>query len=146
MEVHLEVIVCLPRDATTVNLIRSALADMLTVLGVEEDCADDLRLAVSEACSNVVLHASSDDEYEVKLRVDETRCTISVRDTGHGFDSAALSGVMPSARSVKGRGVALMHAVMDSVDLESSPQAGTVVNLRRALIVRPGSMLAQLRR
>lgn len=104
MEVHLEVIVCLPRDATTVNLIRSALADMLTVLGVEEDCADDLRLAVSEACSNVVLHASSDDEYEVKLRVDETRCTISVRDTGHGFDSAALSGVMPSACSVKGRG------------------------------------------
>jgi serine/threonine-protein kinase RsbW len=144
--VHLEVAVCLPQEAVSVALVRGAVTDILVLFGVEQGCIDDVRLAVSEACTNVVRHAGGDDEYEVRLRIDDDRCAISVRDAGHGFDAAALSGVMPSADSARGRGVSIMRAVMSSVQLDSSPEDGTVVNLVTTLSGRPDGPFDQLRR
>lgn len=128
------------------GLVRGAVTEMLVLFGVEQGCIDDVRLAVSEACTNVVRHAGGDDEYEVRLCIDDDQCAVSVRDAGHGFDAADLSGVMPSANSARGRGVAIMQAVMNSVELESSPEEGTVVNLVTSLNGRPDGPFEQLRR
>ena len=46
-----------PRDATSVPLTRRVLDAALASLGVTEDCRADVRLALSEACTNVVRHA-----------------------------------------------------------------------------------------
>ena len=143
---HLDVAICLPREAETVALVRSAVADMLRGFGVEADCVEDVRLAVSEACTNVIDHAATNDEYEVQVRVDEHRCVIDVRNTGQGFDAASLSGVRADPLSARGRGVEIMNAVMDGVEFTSEPEAGTIVHLVRDLQVRPESPLARLRR
>lgn len=133
---YLEFALCLPRETHTVGLIRQAVASMLTLLEVEPECLEDIRLAVSEACTNVVVHAASDDEYEVVVRVEGDRCFVSVKNTGHGFDADSLTGEMPDPTSPRGRGVAIMHSVMSGVDLASSPEAGTVVRLVRELAFR----------
>jgi serine/threonine-protein kinase RsbW len=134
----------LPKEAETVALVRSSVTGTLLMLGVEEDCAEDIRLALSEACTNVVQHASSDDEFEVTVQVDAQHCAISVKNTGDGFDGAALRGVMPGGDSLRGRGVAIMHAVMDTADFTSSPESGTIVHLVRDLTVKDASPLARL--
>jgi serine/threonine-protein kinase RsbW len=141
---HVDVAVCLPQEAETVALIRTAIADTLRLFGVADDCVEDLKLALSEACTNVIAHASSEDEYEVRIRVDDERCTISVKNTGGTFDAASLTGVMPDADSARGRGVAIMHAVMDKVHLTSDPQAGTIVTLVRELTLREDAPMARL--
>lgn len=141
----LEVAVCLPRDAQTVRLVRSVVSDTLTTFGVTQDCIDDIRLALSEACTNVIEHAAADDEYEVRVEVDERQCAISITNTGDGFDAEALAHAMPDPGSRRGRGVAIMRAVMDRVEFTSEPETGTLAHLVKALAVEDGSPLAELR-
>ncbi len=127
-------------------LVRAAITGTLQVLGVREECVDDIRLAVSEACSNVVQHAATGDEYEVTVRVDDQFCTIDVKNTGNGFDAASLAGDMPDPQSPRGRGVAIMRTVMDGFNFTSSPEAGTIVHLTRALSFRDDSPVSRLHR
>ena len=117
------------------------MTNTLTVFGVDDDCIDEIRLALSEACTNVVQHVEPADEYEVRLEVDDEQCAISVTNTGNGFDAVDLRGVMPGADSARGRGVAIMRSVMDHVEFRSVPEAGTVVHLVKTLTFRPDAPL-----
>jgi serine/threonine-protein kinase RsbW len=142
----LDVAVCLPLEAETVGIIRSVVKKALRSLGVTQECVDDVSLALSEACTNVVDHAVQGDEYEVRIQVDEANCIISVANTGPGFDAGALDDVMPDPSSPRGRGVAIMRALMDHVDFRSEPEAGTIVHLVKALAIDSDGALARLRR
>jgi serine/threonine-protein kinase RsbW len=144
--VNLEVAVCLPRDAETVSLIRSVVTRALTLFGVTQECVDDIRLALSEACTNVIDHAAADDEYEVRLEVNERECVISVTNTGIGFDATSLAGQMPDGSSARGRGVAIMQALMDRVEFRSEPVRGTIVQLVKTLALDADAPIERLRR
>jgi len=143
--VELDVALSLPRDAATVSVVRALSVDALRRLGVTEECIDDIRLALSEAVTNVVDHAANDDAYEVRLAIQDHTCTVTVLDTGRGFDAAALSSAAPDPSSPRGRGVAIMRAVLDSVRFESHPERGTIAHLVKRVEVVPGSPLDLLR-
>lgn len=138
----IDMAVCLPKEAETVGLVRAAVARTLDLFGVDDESIEDIRLAVSEACTNVIEHASSEDEYEVSVRVDGNECSIRVRNTGHGFDAQSLAGVMPGTTSARGRGVAIMRAVMDDFHFTSSHEAGTIVHMVRTLRYRDDAPLS----
>lgn len=142
---QIDLSVCLPQEAETVALVRAAATGTLGLFGVEDECIDDIRLAISEACTNVIDHASSDDEYEVLIHVDDEQCSISVKNTGIGFDASSLAGMMPDPGSARGRGVAIMRAVMDTVEFRSSPRAGSIVHLVRNLKIRRDGAVSRLR-
>ena len=142
----LDVALCLPHEVESVSLIRVVIGDALIRLGITEECVDDIRLALSEACTNVLEHAAADDEYEVRLKVDDETCEIRVIDTGtHPLDARDLDGRMPDTSSASGRGVAIMHAVMDQVAFTSEPEIGTIVRLVKRLDIDDDSPLARLR-
>lgn len=140
----IEVALCLPRDAKTVALVRRVTFSALSELGVTTECLEMIRLALSEACSNVIEHSQADDEYEVRLEVEDDLCEITVIDTGGGFDASTLSSELPSPSSVRGRGVALMHALMDKIAFTSEPTSGTVVHLTKVLDLDPDGALRRL--
>lgn len=142
---ELDVALRLPRDTETVSVVRSFGADALRRLGVTEHCVDDIRLALSEAVTNVLELASSDDDYEVRLRVRDGTCVVTVVDCGRGFDAGALASSMPGPSSPRGRGVAIMRAVLDGVGFDSHPEHGTIAHLTKQLEVVPGSPLDRLR-
>ena len=143
---HFDFGVCLPQEAETVALIRTIVTDTLARLGITPDCVEDIRLALSEACTNVVEHAAGDDEYEVRFQVDDLQCQITVKNTGQHLDAQSLAGVMPDVTSARGRGVAIMHAVMHQVAFRSDPEAGTIVHLVKEIEVLPDGLLDRLRR
>lgn len=143
---NLEVSVVLPRDAETVGLVRSVVSNALTTFGVTDECNGDIQLALSEACNNVVDHATVDDEYEVRVEVDEQQCAVIVKNTGTGFDAAGLEGIMPDVNSARGRGVAIMRALMDRVEFRSEPEEGDIVHLVKSLEVGEDAPLQRLRR
>ncbi len=142
----LDVAVCLPHEAETVGLIRGVVKSALHSFGVTEDCIDDVCLALSEACTNVIDHAVLGDEYEVRVQIDERNCNLSVRNTGYGVDAAELRGVMPDPSSPRGRGVAIMRTLMDEVDFNSGDETGSIVHLVKALTIEPDGLLHRLRR
>jgi serine/threonine-protein kinase RsbW len=135
---------CLPRDSSTLPVVRHIAAAALRELGVEEEAIADVSLALTEAAANVVKHSGVDDKYEIHFILENSTCEIRVIDTGHGFDSSSLGVSMAGPSEEQGRGMALMAALVDSVRFESRPEDGTVVHLVKDLDLRPDGPLERL--
>ena len=140
---NIDVDLHLPGEAESVNVIRDVVGQALAAVGVTADCVSDIVLGLGEACTNVVDHAAPGDDYEVCVRFDLARCTISVRDEGGGFDVDGLQRGLPDPSAEHGRGVAIMCAVMDQVDLAVEPEGGTVVKLVKLLTLDPTGPLTR---
>jgi serine/threonine-protein kinase RsbW len=92
-----------PRESLSVPVMRRVLGDTLSRLGVDESCIDDLLLAVTEACTNVLRHAGPGRRYELVAHVGSKRCLLEVLDSGRGFDPATVgrrAGIRRSVRPV----------------------------------------------
>jgi len=135
---------CLPRDSSTLSVVRHIAASALEELGVVTEEIEDVTLAVTEAAANVVKHSGADDLYEVHVVIEDTSCEIRVVDKGRGFDSDTRRVAMAGPAEEQGRGMALMAALVDSVRFESRPEAGTVVHLVKELTLRPEGPLRRL--
>jgi len=135
---------CLPRDSSTLPVVRHITAAALRELGVETEAIEDVALALTEAAANVVKHSGADDQYEVHLILENTTCEIRVIDTGRGFDFDSLGVSMAAPSEEQGRGMALMAALVDSVHFESRPEDGTIVHLVKHLDLRPDGPLDRL--
>ena len=135
--------VCLPRDSVTLPMIRHIAVCALDELGVAPTDVDDVALALTEACANVVRHSGVEDEYEVHLAVTDDLCEISVVDTGRGFDSSVLTRGMAPGSAEQGRGLALLTALVDRVKFESRPEEGTIVHLVKKLEIPAGGPLSR---
>lgn len=126
----------LPRDVVTVPVVRRLCKGAMLELGVDPHDISDVALAVTEACANVVEHSSAtDDQYQVVISVCADHADIRVIDTGRGFDADDLQTGSGdgSLTAERGRGIALMKALVDTARFESAPEAGTVVHLRKLL-------------
>ncbi|HEY2075028.1 MAG TPA: ATP-binding protein [Streptosporangiaceae bacterium] len=77
-----------PRESLSVPVMRRVLGDTLSRLGIDESCVNDLLLAVTEACTNVLRHAGPGRRYELVAHVGTKRCVLEVLDSGRGFDPA----------------------------------------------------------
>ena len=134
----------LPRDVATVPLVRTICRDAMNRLGVSPDCTNDVTLALTEACANVVNHAGGESEYSVNVELSPDSCHIRVIDMGRGIDGADLLRVMPGDEEFRGRGIALMKLLVDRIRFESAPEAGTIVHLQKHLELLAESPLARL--
>lgn len=124
----------LPRDRLSVPVTRHLIRAAMDEVGVISDDADAVDLAVTEACANVIDHSGPGDAYEVAVSISPSACHIRVVDVGRGFDHQALAlSRMAGHDAEHGRGVALMHALVDQVRFESEPERGTVVHLVKGL-------------
>lgn len=122
----------LPRDERSVPVVRRLCGSTMAELGVSLPCIEDVVLALSEACANVVEHSSDDSpEYDVVINLDDATCTIQVTDRGRGFDHER--SVPADMAAERGRGIQLMRAVVDRVSFESEEGRGTVVHLEKSL-------------
>jgi serine/threonine-protein kinase RsbW len=146
--VEIRLALSLPRDELSIPVVRRLCTQSLRVLGAADECAEDLELALTEACTNVLRHAKEGDDYEVVAGIDGEAAVLEVVDRGPGFDANALaraaSGeVEPDAET--GRGLQIMRALMDSVEFESRPgNARTVVRLEKELQWREDAAATRL--
>jgi anti-sigma regulatory factor (Ser/Thr protein kinase) len=112
---------------SSVRLVRQFIREQVATSGFEDDEADIL-LAVSEAANNAVLHSGT-DEVIVTWRVSGHCAEIVIEDRGlfrHRIP-------MPALGDQGGRGIPLMMAAMDEVDISpgSEERPGTTVRLRK---------------
>jgi serine/threonine-protein kinase RsbW len=142
---ELSLALTLPRDEQTVAVARHIVRNALRRVGVAAACVHDVELALSEACTNVLLHSGPGDQYVVRLDLEDERGVIRVVDVGHGFDSAKLQrGALPEAE--RGRGLGLMQALVDRVDFTSRAEEGTIVTLEKALTYADDALLTVQRK
>lgn len=136
MQLRLEL--ALPRDARYVGMMRNLAHGIFRDLGAPQPVTHDVCLALSEACTNAVRHATGVDEYEVIMTVEDGGCTIEVVDLGPGFVPVTdvewlRSGVQMDPDTFddeSGRGLVLMQALVDDLEFAVSEE-GTRVRLRK---------------
>lgn len=93
--------ITLPARAENVAVVRHAVGGLGEVLEVDDQMLSDIKLAVTEACTNVVVHAYPDGEGPMSLRaaIDESRLLLVVTDRGRGIvprpDSPGLGLGLP---------------------------------------------------
>jgi serine/threonine-protein kinase RsbW len=142
--VEIDFVLCLPREGSSVPIVRHICGDALRTLGVEDPCIDAIELAVTEACTNVLDHATGgEEEYEVTFSLENDRVVIKVTDEGIGFDHVApRPDSLPSDES--GRGILLMTALVDDLRFVSKPDEGTIVHLEKMLELKENSILREM--
>jgi len=134
----------LPRDAVSVPVGRQVLDSCLATLGVAPDTRADIALALSEACANVIQHAGPGEEYEVQVSARNRRCTIEVVNAGSGNGESApggfaVGGELPPATAEHGRGLRIIEAVADNLQLTGNGRQGTTVHFEKTLQWVPGA-------
>lgn len=123
-----------PEFVGLVRLFVSSLATTRRVLA--DDRVDDLKLAVSEACTNAIdAHSGSEGEDRVVVRWAEAddRLEVAVGDQGPGFDPESLPAHPPVTdpdrlNFERGLGIPLIKSLVDEVDFDTSG-GGTTVRL-----------------
>ncbi|HEY8303356.1 MAG TPA: ATP-binding protein [Solirubrobacteraceae bacterium] len=115
--------------AENIAIVRHALGGFGEAFAVSEAKLSDIRLAVTEACANVVVHAYPSDEegpMEVVASMDDGELTVLVRDWGRGIrprpDSPGL-----------GLGLSLIAALAEEVQLGHDSEEHTEVRMTFAL-------------
>ena len=139
---ELSLALTLPRDEQTVPVALHIVRNAMEQVGVEETCIYDVELALSEACTNVLLHSGPGDQFVVRLDLEDRRGLIRVIDVGHGFDSSMPPAEAPTPEAEQGRGLGLMQALVDRVDFTSRREAGTIVTLEKVLTYSDEGLLA----
>ena len=142
MEVKLTL--ALPRDQLSVPLARRILKASLQTLGIDEEAVADIELALTEACTNVLDHAHGDDDYTVSAGIDGRTCVIEVVDRGAGFDGSERGLLDAEPHAEDGRGIQLMRALVDRLEFQNHPAAGTVVHLEKRLSWDSDAPMAKL--
>lgn len=119
---------------------RTAVSAFISKADPAVDELADIRTAVSEAVTNVVVHAYHRTPGTVYLtvRIDSKRMVyIKIADKGCGINDIekAMTPLYTTAPDEErsGLGFAVMESFMDNVCVKSSPGKGTVVCMRKKL-------------
>ncbi|WP_240353104.1 anti-sigma B factor RsbW [Cohnella algarum] len=127
-----------PAKPEFVDLVRLTLYGIAAKLDFSYEDIEDMKVAVSEACNNVVLHAYSDGRQgtiQLDFHTAEEHLQIVVRDNGASFEPAGdmrtsnLHGKSIEEIQSGGLGLYLMQALMDEVEVRQD--FGTVVTLTK---------------
>jgi serine/threonine-protein kinase RsbW len=114
----------LPARPENVAVIRHVLGAFAEALQLPAELVEDMRLAVTEACTNVVRHAYRGSEpgpIDVVIRPNGERLELIVADYGSGLGSATPDLAGP------GLGLPMIAALADTVEIEHAPSRGSRV-------------------
>jgi serine/threonine-protein kinase RsbW len=108
----------IPAKPEYITLVRLALSGLSRLRPLSEETLGDLKLAVTEACTNSVRHgyeASGEGTVEVVYELQPDRLVVEVADDGPGFEA---SGDRPTEESLAegGLGIAIIKAVSDEFE------------------------------
>lgn len=121
--------ITLPADPAYLAVSRGQLRDWLTAAGLDPESVADVLLAVGEATANATEHATVGATEPVSVTVtaalEGDTLRLAVFDTGRWKPATVSTGH-------RGHGIHLMNALVDFVELTTTP-AGTTVSMTKKL-------------
>jgi serine/threonine-protein kinase RsbW len=124
----------LPSRIESVAEAAEATAEFIGRLGLGEEIAFGVDMAVREAVTNAVLHGNKqvlEKTVEVTLLNKAGVLEITVRDHGVGFDPGSVPDPTDPQNLMKsnGRGILFMNTFMDEIEWLRHDEGGTVVRM-----------------
>ncbi|HTG68590.1 MAG TPA: ATP-binding protein [Candidatus Udaeobacter sp.] len=137
----------IPAHADYIDLVRICLFGIASKMSYAFEEIEDIKVAVSEACNNAVIHGAQgadQDVIDICFETGDAGLTIKVKNSGPAFlvpdaleEAAPLPDADVSGLRVGGLGIYLMQALMDEVEVNAS-ESGTEVVLTKYLNVIAG--------
>lgn len=131
----------IPAKAEYLHIVRLTLFGIASNAGFSFEQIEDMKVAVSEACNNVVLHAYDEKRpgiLKVQFELEENGLNIHIKDEGPSFkyeqmlnQSSTLHNKTLEEATVGGLGLFMMQALMDKVQVRTNQ--GTEVILSKRL-------------
>ncbi len=124
------------------SVVRDFISSAAAEINIPKDVAENIILAVDEACTNIIKHAykySPDGEIIVKVKPSLSKFVVSIIDNGLSFEPDSIPEPdlqkYYRQRRVGGLGVYLMKTLMDEVKYVSKPGKYNEVLLSKNLKV-----------
>ena len=113
----------IPAKPEYITLSRLALAGLSRVRSFPDETLADLKLALTEACSNSVRHAYENGEGHVDISYElrEDRLIVEVADDGTGFEFEQDPKSDDDVLSEGGLGISIIRSVADEVEIGGGP-------------------------
>lgn len=130
-------------DATpnSVGFLRSVVGAFVAQVNPSMDTISDIKTAVSEAVTNVVVHAYNNKnvgEISVFAKLKDKTLHIEICDNGIGIadvDKALTEFYTSKSEEERsGLGFTIMQSFMDNLSVTSTPEKGTRVQMSKSLV------------
>jgi len=115
------------------SVFRDFISDCCGRHQVPNETVFDLKLAVDEACTNVITHGYKDMDpgsIILSFRIEPDRILVQITDFGHIFEPASAPKPDVDAalddRELGGMGLFLIYQTMDNIDYQSSEEGNTL--------------------
>ena len=120
----------IPAKPEYITLGRLTLTALAGVRRVSDETLQDLKLALTEACTNSVQHAYQDGRVgtvEILYELEPDRLAVEVADQGPGFEVAedGDGGDGHGEPSESGLGIAIIRALADEVEIGRRDDGGS---------------------
>ena len=132
----------IPAEPRWLALCRLVLSGLCQLRPVDDEVLADLKLAVTEACSNSVRHAYGEEGdaglVSVRYELSAKSVSVEVADAGHGFRfdrPIPELGPQPDEELREDEmGLAIIHALVDDVEIGAGPAGrGTRITFTKRL-------------
>jgi len=126
-------------DRDQLAVVRNFVTQMGCDLGLDSRVIDDLKLAVDEACTNIVEHAygGQGGQIEIEIKSIDDGVQVTIHDWGAAFDPQAVPSPDVAApleqRPLGGLGLYLMRQMMDRVDFQFDGEDGNTLTMVKRL-------------
>ena len=118
----------IPARPEYITLGRLALTAIAGVHPVSDETLHDLKLALTEACTNSVRHAYEDGRVgnvEIVYELEPDRLVVEVGDEGAGFELAEKQNGSGGDLEEGGLGIAIIRALADEVEIGPRKEGGS---------------------
>jgi stage II sporulation protein AB (anti-sigma F factor) len=137
----------IPSLSVNESFARATIAAFCSSLNPTLNEISDIKTAVSEAVTNVVVHAYEDEigEIEIKCRIEGQVVEIIIEDFGCGITDIEMAReplftTKPELER-SGMGFSVMESFMDELEVLSEKNVGTKVILRKKIVEKKQKLL-----
>ena len=129
--------ITLQSDLNQISILEEFLIEICEEYHISEDVYPDIMLAVTEACTNGIIHGNQFDPNKlvrVMVSIDDDLMKFTVSDEGEGFNPNNLPNPVEQENLLKsgGRGVYLMKHYASTIIFNSKGNEVTLVFERNA--------------
>lgn len=125
----------IPHRSEYVSMIRLTVTVIASSMGFDIEEIEDIKVALSEACSNAIRHGgcSAEENFIVQFIREQGSLTISVSDFGKGYSVQTLQDPKLEELNEGGLGIFIIKSLMDDVKIKTGSSQGTSITMIKNL-------------
>jgi len=122
----------IPTKSEYVSIARLTSSVIASKIGFNIEEIEDIKVAVGEACNNVVIHSKDGfSTFDLEFFAEKESLTIKVIDNGSGFSYDEYKEPNLLEPKENGLGIFIMKSLMDDLEIESKIGEGTLIKMTK---------------